>query len=115
MGTDVELTYPHALARDTDPHTSHLAAADIERSGKAAHQRNIVLQALNRFAKDVPRTAAELAKIAWLDRYMVSRRLSELVKANEAVKRPSVMCPVRGKRSVAWQAKTLNGNQGRLF
>ena len=50
-----------ASARNTDPHTSHVAAQEVEEKGQARLQRKIVMRAMERFASDVPRTAGEIA------------------------------------------------------
>jgi len=61
-------------ARRTDPETSHMAAERIKPKLRA--QQELVLAALRNFPGS---TAVELAHVANLDRYMVSRRLPELV------------------------------------
>ena len=61
-------------ARRSDPDTSHTAADRIRPKLRA--QQQAVLDAL---AKWPGSTAVELAHVSGLDRYLVSRRLPELV------------------------------------
>ena len=61
-------------ARRSDPETSHLAAERIR--PKLRKQQQAVLDALARWPGS---TAVELAHETGLDRYLVSRRLPELV------------------------------------
>lgn len=64
-----------ALARNSDPETSHIAAATVEASGAAQNQRDLALSAVQ---ESPGRTATELEAYYGLDRYMLSRRLPEL-------------------------------------
>jgi len=88
-----------ARARNTDPSSSHLAARDVERSGKAPSQRAAVLAALRRAG---PSTSAELAEYMQADRYMVARRLPELAEDRDAFRGPVVFCTVGRRRCVQW-------------
>jgi predicted HTH transcriptional regulator len=66
-----------ARARNSDPSSSHDAAAHVAKKGVARRQCETVLAAL----KVRPgRTSNELANEAGLDRYVVARRLPELKK-----------------------------------
>jgi hypothetical protein len=62
-------------ARRRDPQTSHQAAEGIRRSGELGKQQRAVLEAVRAHPG---KTAVELAHLAGLDRYAVSRRLPEL-------------------------------------
>ena len=103
-----------ALARNSDPHTSHAAAREAERSGRAERQRQIVLRCVKRHAADRPRTSMELAACMRLDRYMVARRLPELEKARQVRKSGSRTCEVSGRTAIVW-APVQEPGQGRLF
>lgn len=115
------------LARNTDPDTSHAAADELNRSGRGQLQKTVVFIALRKYEKKksllghlrgafyrypekaAPPTAAELAQWAGIDRYAVSRRLSDLERAGmvrkvhvdeELYRRP---CRVGGRKSVVWE------------
>ena len=89
-----------ATARATDPDTSHLAGEEMERSGKAQTQREIVLEAVGYF---VPLTSAEIAKCSELDRFQVARRLPELEYAGLVRRLPKRQCNVCRSQSVTWE------------
>lgn len=101
-----------ALARNADPHTSHLAAREVERSGLGRRQRDMVLAALRRFGR---RTSLELAQCADLDRYVIARRLPELERAGLVARGPAVQCPASGRQAITWRAVSQDAEQGRLF
>lgn len=85
-------------ARKSDPETSHLAAEEIKRSGALGAQQARVLEAVRTYPG---KTAVELAKLAGLDRYLVSRRLPELVPL--WVRRgPPRDCTVNGRPQSTW-------------
>ena len=84
-------------ARNTDPATSHLAAERIRPKLRA--QQQAVLDAL---AKWPGSTAVELAKVSGLDRYLVSRRLPELVPVHVRRGKPRV-CTVAGTPQTTWR------------
>ena len=88
-----------ALARNTDPISSHLAAADVEKSGKADAQRVQCLEAVRRYAGQ---TARELSKKTGLDRYMLNRRLPELAKAGKVQRGDIRPCGAGGRPSLTW-------------
>ena len=56
------------IAANVDPISSHLAAAEITRTGLRASQKRSVLNAVERFPN---RTSSELADATGLDRYLV--------------------------------------------
>ena len=75
-----------ARARNTDPSSSHDAAAHVEKTRSAKNQCRRVLSAL----KGHPhRTSNELAVESGLDRYIVARRLPEL-KQRKLVRQSSI-------------------------
>jgi hypothetical protein len=85
-------------ARRSDPVTSHLAAERVK--PKLRKQQEAVLAALTRWPGS---TAVELAKVAGLDRYLVSRRLPELVPVWARRGKPRV-CTVAGTIQGTWYA-----------
>lgn len=95
-------TFPRA--RISDARSSHEAAAEMERTGRAKAQAERVLAAVRRYPGS---TSAELAKSAHIERYAVGRRLSELVKQGAvvcvAITDDTMPCAVSGKRVVRWR------------
>lgn len=83
-------------ARRTDPETSHVAAERV--APKLRAQQQVVLDALTRWPGS---TAVELAKASGLDRYMVSRRLPELVPTHARRGKPRV-CRVASTPQTTW-------------
>jgi len=63
-----------ALSRNTDPESSHIAAARVTRTGKTARDRAKCAQAVALYPG---RTSYELHKETGLDRHMLGRRLYE--------------------------------------
>lgn len=85
-------------SRATDPDTSHRAADEIRRSGVLGKQQRLVLEAVRAHPG---KTAVELARIASLDRYAVSRRLPELQPIH--VRRgPPRECSINGRPQSTW-------------
>lgn len=83
-------------ARRSDPDTSHAAAERV--APKLREQQRQVLDALTRWPGS---TAVELATNSGLDRYLVSRRLPELVPQYARRGRPRV-CTVAGTPQTVW-------------
>ena len=83
-------------ARATDPVTSHLAAEKVKPKLRA--QQQAVLAALTRWPGS---TAVELAHETGLDRYLVSRRLPELVPQYARRGKPR-QCSVAGTAQTTW-------------
>ena len=90
----------HLRARRSDPETSHVAAERIERSGRLRQQQAQVLDALTRWPGS---TAVELSKASGIDRYVVSRRLPELVPKWVRRGKPRA-CTVAGTAQTTWYA-----------
>ena len=86
-------------ARRTDPATSHAAAAEVTRTGVRGHQQRQVAAAVREWPG---RTAAELAKLASMDRYAVSRRLPECVTAGGVLRGEARRCEVNGRDAQTW-------------
>jgi hypothetical protein len=91
-------------ARNSDPETSHLAASDITSSGVRGHQQRQVIAAVRAFPGC---TSFELAMKTKLDRYVVARRLSECVTADEVKKGEPKACPITGKQALTWWPKEV--------
>jgi len=83
-------------SRRSDPATSHLAAERVK--GKLRAQQQQVLDALTRWPGS---TAVEIATHSGLDRYVVSRRLPELVPLHARRGRPRD-CTVAGTAQTTW-------------
>lgn len=88
-----------ALARTSDPITSHQAARDAERRGVAAAHRLLCLAQVTRHPGQ---TAAEIAQGTGLERHAPSRRLPELRDDGLVVNGPIRICRVKGRRSLTW-------------
>ena len=88
-----------AKSRATDPETSAEAAAGIEASGAAGHQRQLCYEAV---VAQPGITAAEVAKRTGLERHAPSRRLPELRDAGMVRNAGSRICTATGHRSITW-------------
>lgn len=86
-------------ARRSDPRTSHIAAAQLARSGALSRQQRVVLRLVERYPG---RTSIELAELSGgdLDRYQVARRLPEL--APEFIRRSDTTVERNGRPSHVW-------------
>lgn len=89
----------HPRARKSDPLTSHLAAAEGEKSGRFKAQAKQVLEAVKAFPG---RTSRELAREAKMDRYVFARRLPELETDGEVRKGEPRECWVGKRQAVTW-------------
>lgn len=89
-----------ALARRSDPATSHIAAARMRESGAAGRQAQAVLAAVRQWPGS---TAVEIAQLAGIDRYAVSRRLPELAKAGSVRRSAPRNCTVNGRPQTTWR------------
>jgi len=90
-----------AFARRTDPATSHMAAAFVNKSGTAATQRAKCLAVVKR---QPGLTAAEIAEITGLERHNPSRRLPEMRKDGLVANGEHRMCRVVKRLSMTWYA-----------
>ncbi len=88
-----------ARARNTDPLSSHSAAAGVEATGKASQQRTLCLEAVRKSSGD---TAAEIAEKTGLERHAPSRRLPELRDAHLVYNGEQRKCRVTGNLSLTW-------------
>lgn len=90
-------------ARNTDPRTSHLAAADVIASGQQRRQHAAVLAAVQ---VNAGCTSAELARVHGLDRYAVARRLPELERMGLVQRCPARICTESGRPAMTWREVT---------
>lgn len=88
-----------AKSRTSDPVTSHMAAREAEKSGRAASHRAICLAQVNAHPGQ---TAAEIAVQAGLERHVPSRRLPELRHRGIIVNGKPRICTVTGRISMIW-------------
>jgi len=95
----------NALARRTDPDTSHQAAIQFVVVGKHAKQMAEVLNTLRRInASGVVVTSAELAAYMETDRYVTARRLPDLRKRGLVEQCQKTTCTVSNTQAVTWRA-----------
>ena len=98
MQQQVDMFVDTPRSRRADPETSHLAAERIKSSGALGHQQAAVLAAVRQWPG---MTAVELAHLAKMDRYAVSRRTAEL--AGVKIRRgPVRVCTVNGTPMTTW-------------
>lgn len=98
-----EWQVPVKNARRNDPSTSKAAGKRVEKSGKAARQRELVLE----LVRDNPgKTSLELWQLSGLsDRYVCSRRLPELRERGLIFNGEDRKCTVGGSMSMTWEIK----------
>lgn len=87
-----------AASRD-DPDTSDIAARKAEASGSARDQR---AQCLAQVMRHPGSTAAEIARLAGLERHAPSRRLPELVGRGLVRHGSKRKCAVMGSLQITW-------------
>jgi hypothetical protein len=95
-----------ALARRTDPESSHLAAAALETSGARAIQKHQSLQAVKQWPG---RTSHELAVAIGggpETRYMLARRLADLEHDGLVTKGGARECQITGHKACTWYVAT---------
>ena len=95
-----------ARARNSDPTTSHEAAATVERGGTASNQRERCLREV-RMRPGL--TAAEIAIRVGMERHVPSRRLPELREAGLVLNHEARICTVTLNRSLTWWPKQVDG------
>ena len=91
------------IARNTDPETSHLAAARITRSGDRAAHMALMLAAV---IANPGRTSGELAFISGLERHEASRRLSDLHDKAKVYRQGKRKCERMGTMQMCWYETT---------
>ncbi len=90
-----------AVARVSDPESSHEAARNITKSGKATSHRKLCLD----FVRAHPGcTAGEIGKALGLDRYVVGKRLPEL-RPDLLINRGQRVCNAHGTKMQTWRPK----------
>lgn len=93
------------LARSTDISTSHEAAAHVVSSGLQAAQQDRAASAIEAHPGLTSMdglTSMELAKATGHDRYMLARRLPELLEDGRAWRGPKKPCAVSGRSACTW-------------
>lgn len=88
-----------ALARNTDPQTSHEAAAKMNRTGATNVHADLVLASV---ASHPDSTAAEIGFDCGLGHHEAQRRLSDLLKTGRVIKGEPRVCRVKGNRMCTW-------------
>lgn len=94
-----------ALARKTDPATSHKAAQTMNETGATAIQAMRCLNAVQRWPDKTAAELAQLAGIPGMDRYAFNRRLSDLRDNGHVVKGARRACAVLGSECLTWRVK----------
>ncbi len=87
------------LARSTDPHTSHAAAADLVACGALRVQHAKTEAAVIRHPGH---SSLHLSTLTGLDRHMLGRRLPELAREGRIWRGPSAPCATTGKPACTW-------------
>ena len=103
------MTTTPPLFRTSDPPTSAEAGVRMLRSGQLNRQCREVLAALRKYPG---LTSRELAAAAGLDRYVVARRMSNLVTYGVARKGRPRMCSIGLTRAVTWCPFYKNRQKG---
>lgn len=87
------------ISRRSDPASSKLAESHVTATSRAAQQRACLNQARARPGS----TSAEIAKALGIDRHIPARRLPELLRIANGVRRgPLAKCTVSGRMAVTW-------------
>ena len=102
--------YTEPLARNTDPATSHLAAAEIHGEGKLAGLRRRAFQ----LVQDHPgKIARELSVIAGdNDARTINRRLGEVEKLGLIYRGVERRCKITGRLCATWFPSTGGKTNG---
>ncbi|HDS1582172.1 TPA: winged helix-turn-helix domain-containing protein [Stenotrophomonas maltophilia] len=87
------------LARSTDPHTSHAAAADLVACGALRVQHAQTEAAVIRHPGH---SSLHLATLTGLDRHMLGRRLPELAREGRIWRGPSAPYASTGRPACTW-------------
>ena len=87
------------ISRRSDPASSKLAEVRVTATSRATQQRACLNQARARPGS----TSAEIAKDLGIDRHIPARRLPELLRIANGVRRgPLAKCTVSGRMAVTW-------------
>lgn len=95
-------------ARNTDPRSSHLAAAEVTVTGRRHDHQQIVTAAVHAHPG---LTSAELTKYTGLERHEVARRLPDAAVAGKVVRGAERRCANSGRIAVTWWP--IDGRQAR--
>lgn len=88
-----------AVARNTDPVTSHIAGEEHTASGKRGRHIGIVIDTVHRHPG---KTSAELAPLCGLERHEVARRTADAERAGAIRKGQIRKCNTSGRSAVTW-------------
>ena len=88
-----------AVARHSDPSSSHEAAEKVSANGTRASQQLACLEAVRNYPGH---TSAELAVKLSIDRYVTGRRLPELREAGLLRNGPKRECTAKGSQAITW-------------
>jgi hypothetical protein len=91
-----------ALAGNTDPLSSHAAAAALETSGARAVQKHQALQAVRNFPGHTSLELAALIGGGTETRYMLARRLADLKHDGMVVNGGLRACRQSGHQATTW-------------
>ena len=89
-------------ARASDPHPSHLAAEEVERTGRAETQKAQILKVLKEC--ECPVTSLEISVMYSIDRHYVARRLPELATDGKVRRMGPRKCRAGNRKAVTWEA-----------
>lgn len=87
------------LARSTDISTNHEAAAHVVSTGLQTAQQDRAAEAVKAHPG---MTSMELAKAIGRDRYMLARRVPELLEDGRAGRGPKKPCEASGRSACTW-------------
>lgn len=94
-----------ALARNTDPTTSHEAASKVEASGKADTHRKMIYV----YIENHPgQTFGEITKGISMEAAAVNKRISELFQHGLIREGEIRQCTVRGNKTRTWFGTGFN-------
>ena len=92
-----------AMARASDPSTSHEAAKRMNASGTTGEHEGIIIGTLSRLG--IPSTNAEIAAACELDMVAVARRMAGLERAGQIERLPKRVCRVKNTNAIVWRLK----------
>lgn len=101
MPRQLDLFEPRANYRKGDPETSRLAAEGVEKTGRAATYRALVLRAIQ---SRPGRTCGEVAETVGIPRQELSKRFKELEEAGAIRRGEKRQCDVQGTQQLTWWA-----------
>lgn len=105
------ITVQTPAARKADPISSHLAEADINDTGTRHRQQLLVAELIEdayrtgEITESKGITSRELSGLSGVDRYMIARRLPELVTAKRVIqgdKDSTRRCEISNRQCVQW-------------